>query len=271
MCAEKRLRAGVKVRAILRPRKPVALVGVNDINHAPVVPFDSRDNLLRFSLLDPRIIGALPNKQRADDAIGRVQRGRLPYQLVILGIIHIAQADVENREHRFPIRRNRMDEGLKVRWADDVNGTGENVRRERDRRQGAIATVRAAHDADLLRVGIAFLHGPIDRVNQVVVHLEPPLLVAGIEEAFPVTGGAAEIGLQHSIPTIGQPLRVTIKSPFVASPGSAVGEQHHWEVLGRHSHRQGQIAVDLQPVTGGDDYCFHFGQGQPVEFGPRGE
>ena len=58
VCAEECLRAGAKVGAVFGPGKSVAFVGVSDVNHVAVVPFDSGDKLFGFSLLDWRVVGA---------------------------------------------------------------------------------------------------------------------------------------------------------------------------------------------------------------------
>ena len=73
-----------------------------------------------------------------------------------------------------------------------------NVRREGDAGQRRVAAVGAAEDGDLLRVGDALLDGPVHGVDQVVVHLQAPLLVAGVQELLAVAGRAAEVDLQQA-------------------------------------------------------------------------
>ncbi len=60
---QKSLRARIEIGAVFRPRKTVAFVRVNHIDHLAVVLLDGGDNLFRLGLLDPRIVGPLPELQ----------------------------------------------------------------------------------------------------------------------------------------------------------------------------------------------------------------
>ena len=124
-----------------------------------------------------------------------------------------------------------------------LDGAGERVRRERRPDQRRVAAVAAAHDRHLLRVGVALLDGPVDGVDQVVVHLAGPLAVAGVEELLAEAGRAAEVHLQHRVAAVGQPLRLRVVAPAVARPRPAVDQQHHRQVL----------RLDARPAASGSD------------------
>ena len=70
-----------------------------------------------------------------------------------------------------------------------------------------------------------------DGVDQVVVHLQAPLAVAGVEELLAVSGGAAVVHLEHRVAAVGEPLRVGAVTPCVARPRAAVHEEHEREAL----------------------------------------
>ena len=102
---------------------------------------------------------------------------------------------------------------------------------------------------DLLRVGDALLDGPVDGVDQVVVHLQAPLLVAGVEELLAVAGRAAEVDLQHRVAAVGEPLRVGLK-PQVSRPhGPPCTSRTSGRFFGGDAGGQRQVAVELQAVA----------------------
>ena len=122
------------------------------------------------------------------------------------------------------------------------------IRRERHAGQRGVAAVRAAHDADALRIrdalGDQVLHAPGD----VVLHLLAPLLVPRVEELLAVAGRGAEVRLQHRVAAVGEELRHAAVAPGVAAPRPAVRHHDERQVLGRHALRQGQVGRDLEPV-----------------------
>src|SRR5690606_6085309 len=59
---------------VLRTGKAVAFVGEEDVNNRDVLTFHCRDDLIAFSLLDARVVSALPNKEGILDQIDVVQR-----------------------------------------------------------------------------------------------------------------------------------------------------------------------------------------------------
>ena len=111
--------------------------------------------------------------------------------------------------------------------------------------------------ATRLRVGDAFLHGPVDGVDQVVVHLAAPFAVAGVDERLAEAGRAAEVHRQHGVAAVGQPLVVRIEAiarraptgrrapaaPSAPVPSAAVPAPG----------RQRQIGHELEPVARADD------------------
>ena len=84
---------------------------------------------------------------------------------------------------------------LRFDGPDDVDRAAEHVGREGGADQGGVAAVGAAVDGDLRPVGAALLDDPVDGVEQVVVHLGAPLLVAGVDEVLAVAGRAPEVDL----------------------------------------------------------------------------
>ena len=125
-----------------------------------------------------------------------------------------------------PSRRDRLDEGLQVRRADDINRAAEHVGRERGADQGGVAAVGAAGDRHPLPVDAALPDDVLDRVDEVVVHGRRPLLVAGVEEILPVAGRAAVVDLDAHVAPVGQPLGFGVEPPVSRAHGPAVDDQH---------------------------------------------
>ncbi len=132
----------------------------------------------------------------------RQRRALVEELLALLGRV-VADAVLEHLHHRRPVRRDRLEQRDEVRRADDVDAAGEHVGRERQADERGVAAVAAAHDGDLVRVGDLLLDGPVDGVDQVVVHLAGPLLVAGVEELLAEAGRAAEVDAQHGVAAVG--------------------------------------------------------------------
>src|SRR5437660_8408630 len=65
---EEFLGPSVEIGPIFRSSKSVAFVRVDNIDHLTMILLDSFDNLFRFGLFDPRIIGPLPYQQRSNDS-----------------------------------------------------------------------------------------------------------------------------------------------------------------------------------------------------------
>ena len=97
--------------------------------------------------------------------------------------------------------------------------------------------------ATLLRVGDLFLDGPVDGVDQVVVHLAGPLLVAGVDEFLAEAGRAAVVDAQHRVAAVGQQLVLGVEAPAVAAPRAAVHDQHHRQRLVRAARRSSGSAA----------------------------
>ena len=167
-----------------------------------------------------------------------------------LGRLRVAHPLVEDDAAGLPVRRDRVEQRDQVRRRHDRDGGAVDVGREGDAGERRVAAVRAAHDADALRVGDALgdqvLHAPGD----VVLHLVAPLLVAGVEELLAVAGRAAEVRLQHRVAAIGEELREVVEAPAVARPRAAVRQHDRRQVLRRDALGQRQERRDLEPVRG---------------------
>ena len=70
------------------------------------------------------------------------------------------------------------------------------------RHQRRIADVAAAEEAHPLRLGDALGDGPIERVDQVVMHAAAPFVVGGGHEGFAKAGRAPVIDAQHRIAAV---------------------------------------------------------------------
>ena len=150
-----------------------------------------------------------------------------------------------------------MNQRFEVRWADDVHAAGKFLRSKRQSCQCRVTAIRTAHDRDPLRIGVVFLDGPIHRVDQVVVHFEAPLFVAGVEEFLSVAGRAAIVHLQAGVAAVRKPLRVGIVTPGVASPRAAMHEKNQRQVLRRHTDRPREVAMQIESVARLDDDRLH--------------
>ena len=99
---------------------------------------------------------------------------------------------------------------------------------------------------------------PVDRVDQVVVHLAAPFLVGGGDEGLSESGRAAIVDAEHRIAAVGQPLVDGIEAPVVAQIRAAVDHQHHRQSCRRRlARRQRQIAVEPKPVARRNDHRLH--------------
>ena len=244
----------------------MTLVREHIIFHIQFIFAHGRDNLVAFRFVYTRIVGALPDQQRNLDLVGLEQR-RLRGE----HRFGVAHAFVESGEKGGPIRRNRFQQRVQIRGADDVDAAGKRIGRKGDTGERGVAAVTAAHDADFVRVGDALLHRPIFSVEQIGVHGAGPLQIAGIQIFFAIPGRPAKINLQHGVPAIGQPLRVTIEAPGVAAPRSAVNQHDHGQVMRRFARRSGEIAVNFHAIAGGVLDRFHRGQFVGVEVRPAAE
>src|SRR5205814_10185474 len=113
-----------------------------------------------------------------------------------------------------------------------LHRASKHVRSESQRGQRAIPAVGTAHNSNFLRIGYSLVYRPIHSVNQIVMHLESPLFIAGVEELLPVAGRAAKIGLENGIAAVGQPLGKTVEAPLSSRPAAARSEQRHRQNFG---------------------------------------
>src|SRR6202795_2928274 len=82
------------------------------------------------------------------------------------------------------------------------------------------------------------------------MHRSGPLAIAGVHILLAVASRSPEINLQNRITAIRQPLRVTVVTPLVTAPWTAMHKLHHRQALRFDSRGRGQITVQLHAVMG---------------------
>src|SRR5207253_9266180 len=117
--------------------------------------------------------------------------------------------------------------------------------------QRRIAPVAGPVDGDALRVGGAASDGPIDRIDEVIVHLAAPFQVGRVDEALAEADRPPEIHAEDRIAAIGEPLMRRGQGPDVAGPRAAVPQEDHGQGLARSgAARARDIADQLGPSAG---------------------
>src|SRR4029077_12563770 len=99
-----------------------------------------------------------------------------------------------------------------------LNGGGKKTRGDGNASQGSVAPVAAAKDAHALGIGNALIDQVLHAPSDVVLHLEAPLFVAGIEKFLAVSRRSTEVHAQHGVTAIGEELRVPVVAPEVTGP-----------------------------------------------------
>ncbi len=89
------------------------------------------------------------------------------------------------------------------------------------------------------------------------MHGAAPLLVAGVPESLAVPDGSTEVHLHADVAAVGEPLRLGVVAPGVARPGTAVHVEHGRQAGPGHLRRKGHVAVDGEPVPGGERERLH--------------
>jgi hypothetical protein len=84
MFGQELIRPRIKVNSVLRARKAVALIGVQDIFYWNAFFLHGKSYLVGFGLLYPGIICTMPNEKRCSDLVDVKQRG---YFLIKVRII----------------------------------------------------------------------------------------------------------------------------------------------------------------------------------------
>src|SRR5216683_3130039 len=164
---------------------------------------------------------------------------------------------MELGDHGCPVRRDRLDEGLQVRRAHDVDGAAEEIRGERGAREGRVAAVRAAVDRYPPGIRPALADGERYGLDEVVLHPAAPLPVAGVDERLAVTGRAAEVDLYAEIAAVSEPSRLRIKTPDVACPRTAVHVEHGRQPVATRLRRERRVTMDGKAVSGGEGERLH--------------
>ena len=227
MFRQKRLGHRKEGQVVFRAGKAVALIRVQDISNRDVLFLHGRHDLIRLRLLDPGVVGPLPNQQRAADVVGVSQRRAGQQKGPPLLRAVIADPAGEQVNLRLPVRGDGVHQGYQVGRADDVHAAGKDFRGESHSDQGRIAAIAAAQDGNPGRVGNALSHGPLHRVQQIIVHLAAPFPVAGVDKALAKAGGAAEVDAQHGVAPVRQQLKDRVIAPFIPRPRAAVDQQGH--------------------------------------------
>ena len=119
----------IELEAVLGLREAVTLVGEEHVGVVNPLLFERGDNLLGFCLLDPWVVGTLRDKERYLD-VARPRQWRARPQKLLLGG-RVADPALELLEDGDPVRGHRLEQGLQVGRADDVDRAGEDRRRER--------------------------------------------------------------------------------------------------------------------------------------------
>src|SRR5439155_13760509 len=125
-----------------------------------------------------------------------------------------------------------------IRWSNVIDRTGIEIRRKSNARKCRIASIRSAHDADMLWIGDAFSDQILHAPGYIVLHLVAPLLITGVDEFLAIAGRAAEVWLQHRIAAVGPELGERIVAPTITPPRSTVRENDDRQVLWRYCFRQ---------------------------------
>ena len=237
----------------------MAFIGVEHIGDRNPRRLHRAHDLVAFGLLDARIIGPLRDQQRLDDLVRLVERARRPQQREAFLGRGIAHAFVEHLHQRRPVGRNGGEQGFKVRGADNIDSAGKHFRREGKARQRRIAAIGTAHDRDPLGQRDPLRLGPVHRVDQIVVHLQAPLPVAGIEEGLAEPGRAAEVDAEDAVAAIGEQLVGGVEAIGIARPRAAMHQQHHRHRRGGPAgalriaaRRQSEVAGQGQAIAAGD-------------------
>src|SRR5205814_1736944 len=136
-------------------------------------------------------------------------------------------------------------------------GAAEKVGRERCPHQSSVATIGSTEDCHLFRVRDALIYCPLHGVYQVVVHVSSPLPITSVDKILAIACRTSKIHLQAGVSTVGKPLRIRTISPRIARPGTTMHIEHHWQVGLLLALRQGQVAVNSQPVPAGEGDRFH--------------
>src|SRR4030081_2071011 len=127
---------------------------------------------------------------------------------------------------------------------------GEAIRRELTPRKRCVPAIAAAHDADLCPICDSLLDYPRFAIQQVGMHHSGPLAIAGIYIPLAVARRSPEINLQNRVTTIRQPLRVTVVTPLVTAPWTAMHKLHHRQALGFDSRGRGPVTGQLHGIAG---------------------
>src|SRR5450631_1197409 len=124
-----------------------------------------------------------------------------------------------------------MNKRHQITGADNIDRTTEKIGREGGTDKNCITAIRAAIDRDSLGIGGTLRNSPLDRINQIVMHIAPPLVITSIEKVFAVASRATKIYLQAGIATIRKPLCLGVISPPITRPRPTMHVQHHWQVF----------------------------------------
>src|SRR5260370_867259 len=251
-----------KLEAVLRFSETMSFIGEKHVLIRDALALHGFDDLFGFGLFHAWVVRALPDKDGNLD-LDDFKKRRARFQKFFLGF-RIAHALVEDGDDGLPVLRDAVNQRNEIAGADNVYRAAEEVGSEGCANQCSIATIGTAENGYFLRIGDALLHGPVDGIYQVIVHLTAPFFIARVHELFAIDRRAALIDLQTGVAAIGEPLRVGTIAPTISGPGTAMHIQHHWQVAPIAPGRQREIAVNGPSIPGGEDNRLQRGKGSVV-------
>ena len=156
---------------------------------------------------------------------------------------------------RLPVRGYGAEQREQVGGAYDVDTAREAVGGESEPDERRVASIRAAVDRYPVRHGDLLPDRPVDGIQQIVVHVARPLVIACIDEPLAEAGRSPVVHRQHRVAAVREPLVLGVEAVAVAGPGPAVHIQHHRDGL------RGPPRADLARACG---KCQIGDQSEPV-------
>src|SRR5581483_3267790 len=177
---------------VLALREAVPFVLEDDVLDGASERAQLLDELVGFALDDARILRTLDHEQGRLLVLDVRERRPLAQEVgVLLGI-----AD-ELPHHALPRRRHRLRERDQVRRSEDVDRGSPVVRQPRHAREHGEPAVRAAPDADPLRVDPVLRVQPLDGVLPVLHVAAAPVALDEPLVALAVAGRAPDVRREH--------------------------------------------------------------------------
>ena len=132
---------------------------------------------------------------------------------------------------RLPVRGYGAQQRKQVGRPDDVDTARETLGGKSEPDERRVASIRAAVDRYLVGSGDLLPDRPVDGIQQIVVHVARPLVIACIDEPLAEAGRSPVVHRQHRVAAVREPLVLGVEAVAVTGPGSAVHIQHHRDGL----------------------------------------